>query len=125
MRTFVPHERVIVRKDEHSVWKADFFSRVVELENDEYLYVCVGGNYKHCLPVCYNTYLLGTTRPPMGVPKPNIVFGKKVVAWNTEEDKTEGIFMNRRGELNYVAVKAANPTINFYRHCELHEWEDE
>ena len=64
---FTDYTEVLVRNNDDEKWKLDYFSHVDELKYDiipgipkiEYIFVCVGGNFKQCIPYKGHEHLKG------------------------------------------------------------------
>lgn len=54
---FKPFDKVLVRNDDKLKWYADIFSN----KDENGKYVCIGWNWKQCIPYEGNEHLLGTT----------------------------------------------------------------
>lgn len=52
--TLKPFDKVLVRDDDNRIWKGNFFSCYYSG-----FYVCVGGDYRQCIPYKGNEHLLG------------------------------------------------------------------
>lgn len=61
--SFKPFDKVLVRYNEDSVWRCEFFSNYNTF-NKRYLYVCLSGVYKYCIHYDGNQHLLGTDKSP-------------------------------------------------------------
>jgi hypothetical protein len=61
--SFKPFDKVLVRYNEDSVWRCEFFSHYNTF-NKRYPYVCLSSVYKYCIPYEGNQHLLGTTNNP-------------------------------------------------------------
>lgn len=60
-----PFDKVVVRDENRQKWEANFFSNMNDENRDKmpYIYECVGGRYKQCLPYNEETAkLIGTTK---------------------------------------------------------------
>lgn len=58
-----PFDKVLVWDSCDEEWRADFFSHICN--NELYPYMCVGGQWKYCIPYNDETrHLLGTTQMP-------------------------------------------------------------
>lgn len=57
--TFEPFDKVLVRDYDTTKWKSDLFSYLDETRALKY--VCVGNNWKQCIPYEGNEHLLGTS----------------------------------------------------------------
>lgn len=60
---FEPFQKVLVRCNEDSVWRCEFFSHYNTF-NKQCPYVCLSSVYKYCIPYEGNQHLLGTTNNP-------------------------------------------------------------
>lgn len=60
---FEPFDKVLVRCNEDSVWRCEFFSHYNTF-NKQLPYVCLSSVYKYCIPYEGNQHLLGTTNNP-------------------------------------------------------------
>lgn len=60
---FKPFDKVLVRYNEDSVWRCEFFSHYNTF-NKRYPYVCLSGVYKYCIHYDGNEHLLGTDKSP-------------------------------------------------------------
>lgn len=60
---FEPFQKVLVRCNEDSVWRCEFFSHYNTF-NKQCPYVCLSSVYKYCIPYEDNQHLLGTTNNP-------------------------------------------------------------
>ena len=60
---FEPFQKVLVRFNEDSVWRCEFFSHYNTF-NKQCPYVCLSSVYKYCIPYEGNQHLLGTTNNP-------------------------------------------------------------
>ena len=60
---FEPFQKVLVRCNEDSVWRCEFFSHYNTF-NKQCPYVCLSSIYKYCIPYEGNQHLLGTTNNP-------------------------------------------------------------
>lgn len=58
--SFKPFDKVLVRCNEDSVWRCEFFSHYNTF-NKRYPYVCLSGVYKYCIHYEGNQHLLATT----------------------------------------------------------------
>lgn len=58
--SFKPFDKVLVRYNEDSVWRCEFFSHYNTF-NKRYPYVCLSGVYKYCIHYEGNQHLLDTT----------------------------------------------------------------
>ena len=57
---FEPFDKVLVRDDNKSIWKVDFFSH--KIEGNEYPFFTTSSPYKQCIPYNEETkHLVGTT----------------------------------------------------------------
>lgn len=63
MCSFKPFDKVLVRCNEDSVWRCEFFSNYNTF-NKRYPYVCLSGVYKYCIHYDGNQHLLGTDKSP-------------------------------------------------------------
>lgn len=61
--SFKPFDKVLVRCNEDSVWRCEFFSHYNTF-NKKCPYVCLSSVYKCCIPYEDNQHLLGTTNNP-------------------------------------------------------------
>lgn len=61
--SFKPFDKVLVRYNEDSVWRCEFFSNYNTF-NKRYPYVCLSGVYKYCIHYDGNQHLLGTDKSP-------------------------------------------------------------
>ena len=59
---FKPLDRVLVRDDKDSVWRASIFSHIVD--GSPFRYVCAISAFKQCIPYAGNEDLVGTTKKP-------------------------------------------------------------
>lgn len=59
---FRPYDRVLVRNDKEDSWIADLFSNYRPIDISDYVYCCIGGNYKQCIP--FKEEYVGTTKNP-------------------------------------------------------------
>lgn len=61
--SFKPFDKVLVRRNEDSVWRCELFSHYNTF-NKQCPYVCLSSVYKYCIPYEGNQHLLGTTNNP-------------------------------------------------------------
>ena len=61
--SFKPFDKVLVRYNEGSVWRCEFFSNYNTF-NKRYPYVCLLGVYRYCIHYDGNQHLLGTDKSP-------------------------------------------------------------
>lgn len=61
--SFKPFDKVLVRYNEDSVWRCEFFSNYNTF-NKRYPYVCLSGVHKYCIHYDGNQHLLGTDKSP-------------------------------------------------------------
>jgi len=59
---FKATQKVLIRTSNEKRWTFDFFSHVSQDEND--IYICVGGAWPQCIPYEGNEHLIGTTDSP-------------------------------------------------------------
>ena len=120
---FKPFEKVLVRDFESNVWRANFFSHY---NNDkEYKYACVYNVWKYCILFKKNEHLLGTNKC---YNKKELSLFQKVIAWNTEDCKIKGYFLEivtfPDGYKFYKIIDYKNKSINFFENCIIEEWEE-
>ena len=60
---FKPFDKVLVRNATNEKWSINLFS-YYNKENKIFPYVCIDGNYHHCMPYEGNEYIVGTTTNP-------------------------------------------------------------
>lgn len=59
---FKPFDKVLVRNEDNSPWKADFYSHLYQMHN--YLHKTISGEFKQCIPYNEETsHLVGMCEP--------------------------------------------------------------
>ena len=58
---FKPFDKVLVRDDDDTTWRCDFFSHLGDKEG---VFNCIFSLWKQCIPYEGNEHLLGTTNKP-------------------------------------------------------------
>lgn len=58
---FKPFDKVLVRDDDDTTWRCDFFSHLGDKEG---VFICLTTWWKQCIPYEGNEHLLGTTNNP-------------------------------------------------------------
>ena len=127
-----PFDKVLVRDDDNKVWTANIFSHyrdrkgnTVEREESAVEYVCMGFTWKQCIPYEGNEHLLGTTEDPE---RKELIFLKKVIAWNPGFDTVRGYFLDLIEEdgckFRYKIINAKNKNMEYFQDCVAEEWEE-
>ena len=59
---FKTFDKVLGRDEDTATWYGDIF---IEYREDDYPYLCIGSNWKECIPYEGNEELLGTDKEPI------------------------------------------------------------
>ena len=108
---FEPFEKVLVRDNDKSCWRANHFSHM-EPDLDGYTYITGDSRWKQCIPYTPETaHLLGTSQP-YEPPKPPVEYewGQKVEVNQGDSRWKEAIYIApTRGQDEHWCTKKESP----------------